>query len=59
MMNNTQTAETLETLARILARVPADRFQKEALRMVEAGELPPAELLHRCGIRTAGATVLA
>lgn len=57
-MMNEQNA-TLETLARILARVPADKFQREAVRMVEAGEVPPAELLRRCGIRTEGATVLA
>lgn len=56
-MSNTQTnvSEVLETLAKILARMPADRFVKEARAMVAAGEVPGAELLRRCGIRGEGA----
>lgn len=52
-------AEVLETLAKILRRVPADRFVKEASAMVAAGEVPPAELLRRCGIRGEGAEIVA
>lgn len=58
-MIHEQTAEVLETLARMLRRVPADKFQREALAMVESGEVPGAELLRRCGIRTTGAEILA
>lgn len=55
--NNVPAAEVLETLAKILRRVPADRFQKEALAMVHAGEVPGADLLRRCGIRGDGGIV--
>lgn len=61
-MKNQQTnaphVETLETLARILRRLPADRFVKEARAQVEAGEIPPVELLRRIGVRT-GSEVIA
>lgn len=50
---------TLETLRRVLRRAIRDRFVTEALRMIDAGTFPPVELLRRCGIRTAGALVLA
>lgn len=60
MMNHAeQIAEVLETLARALRRVPADRFQREALAMVEAGEVPGAELLRRCGIRGTDSGIVA
>lgn len=61
-MSNTQNTvapETLETLARILRRLPADKFVREASAMVADGEVPPAELLRRCGIRTEGAEIVA
>lgn len=46
--------ETLETLRKILRRMVADRFVKEALAMVDNGEMPDATLLRRCGIRSEG-----
>ena len=57
-MMNKQTAEVLETLAKILARIPADKFVKEARSMVAGGEVPGAELLKRCGIRSEGAEIV-
>jgi hypothetical protein len=44
----------LETLAKILRRMVADRFVKEALAMIQQGEMPDATLLRRCGIRSEG-----
>ena len=49
----------LETLAKILRRLPADKFVKEALRMVADGTMPDAELLRRCGLRVVGTEVVA
>ena len=40
-----------ETLLSILQTLPRDRFVAEALRLCADGEVPPAELLRRCGIR--------
>jgi hypothetical protein len=51
MQNEHETETVLAELARILRRVPADKFQREAVAMVEAGEVPDADLLRRCGIR--------
>lgn len=54
---HTSTQHTLETLARILARLCPSTFVREALAMVTVGDMPPADLLARCGIR-AGTVLL-
>ena len=43
----------METLRKILRRLPTDGYVRRALLMLAAGEMPPADLLRRCGIRTA------
>jgi hypothetical protein len=53
MMNNA------EELARILRRMPRDRFTVQALAILADGGVPDAELLRRCGIRVAGSEIVA
>ena len=50
---------TLEQLLKILRRLPDSRETRLALRMVRDGEVPPAALLRRCGVRLAGTEVVA
>jgi hypothetical protein len=58
-MTNTNNAATLplETLAKILRRLPDSKQARQALAMVKAGEVPPVELLRRAGIRTGSEVV--
>jgi hypothetical protein len=42
---------TLETLLKILRRLPRDRFTVRAMALCIAGTMPDAETLRRCGIR--------
>jgi len=49
--DNETPAMPLKTLLAILRRLPRDRFTVAAVKIVLAGTMPPAELLHRCGIR--------
>lgn len=50
---------THEELLKILRRVPADRFVKQAIAMVTDGEMPDVELLRRCGLRMEDGEVIA
>lgn len=41
-----------------LRRIPADRFVKQALAMLDDGQIPDADLLRRCGLRIEGSVAL-
>lgn len=49
----------LETLRKVLRRLPDSRELRTALRMVRDGVVPPVELLRRVGVRVHGSEVVA